>query len=85
MPLDWLKICGQGSHTFGFHSGDRVDLSALEGGVEFLPIRQLSLVLGWRRWRYEADRDDLITGTSLRVSDLDLEVTGPMVLLQVTF
>ena len=77
-PLDWLSFYARGTYYGGLadSSADFVELGTGELGFELMPLPGLSIFAGWHWEDYDEERR--------RESDLELELSGPVVGLHLT-
>jgi hypothetical protein len=85
-PLPFIGVYGQVSYTLGL-ARDPAGLMAAELGLELRPLPAVSVLGGWRWWQYDEEResDTPIAIGSEDDSDIDFELSGPMVGLQIVF
>ncbi|MEM7167622.1 MAG: hypothetical protein AAF581_19370 [Planctomycetota bacterium] len=78
-PVEWAELYGQVRTGGGAgESGYDIDVRDFEAGLRVLPTKHIALVGGWRWLRYEADGHG-------GDSDIEIRLSGPMVMLQIVF
>ena len=78
-PADNIEVYGQARvGTAGGESGYDVEVGDFEAGVRVAPVEHIAFVGGWRWIRYEAEGH---SGDS----DIEIRLSGPMLMLQILF
>ncbi len=77
-PIDWLGLYGRGTVSWGFGEGlDFVQIAAVEGGLEVIPLPGFGITAGYRWWDYTEDHSER--------SSFEMVLHGPVVGIHVTF